>query len=151
MAVESIMTTHITTVDMDDPLKKIGDIFRQARFHHLLVLNDGKLIGIISDRDFLKEISPYVGTLSETTRDRATLDKRAHQIMTRNPVVVSKETPLRTAAQILLERQISCLPVIGPDKEILGIITWKDLLRALMNSQPSSDPTLSAKPSYVDR
>ena len=131
--VESIMTTRLVTVEMDDSLKTIGDIFRQAKFHHLLVLNDGKLIGIISDRDFLKEISPYVGTLSETMRDRATLEKRAHQIMTRYPVVVTQDTPIHIAAQLLLEKRVSCLPVVSPEKDVRGIITWKDLLRAFMD------------------
>ena len=135
MTVESIMTTRLVTVEMDDPLKVIGDIFRQVKFRHLLVLDDGVLVGVISDRDFFKEISPYIGTFSETNRDRATLEKRAHQIMTRYPVVASKETPIRTAAQLLLEKRVSCLPVVGPKKDVLGIITWKDLLQAFLNDE----------------
>lgn len=132
--VESIMSTRVVTVEMDDSLKTIGDIFRDVHFHHLLVVSQGELRGVISDRDFLKGISPYIGTLSETNRDRATLQKPAHQIMTRQPVVVHKETPIRIAAQLLLEKRISCLPVVGPEKEVIGIVTWKDILRAFMEA-----------------
>ena len=79
--VSAIMTSRVVTVEMDDSLQVIQDIFRQVKYHHLVVVDEGKIVGIISDRDFFKAISPFVGTLSETNRDQATLEKRAHQIM----------------------------------------------------------------------
>ena len=89
MSIEAILTKCVVTVDMDDSLYTIRDIFSHVRFHHLLVTEDEKLCGIISDRDLLKAISPYTGSVAEQPRDAATLRKRAHQIMARNPVTIS--------------------------------------------------------------
>lgn len=132
MKVETIMTKNMVTVEMDDTLKRVREIFQQHRFHHLLVLSGQRLMGVISDRDLLKSISPYVGTLSETEHDLATLQKRAHQIMTRKPITVAKDATFQIAAETLLKKNISCLPVTNEDGAIVGILTWRDLMAALV-------------------
>ena len=130
MTVEAVMTQEIFTVRMDDSIGTMREILRAAQFHHLLVVDGRKLVGIVSDRDVLRVISPYLGTLSETTRDVALLDRRVHQIMTRKPITVSRNTSIETAVALLIENGISCLPVTSSDREIEGIVTWRDLLRA---------------------
>ncbi len=128
--VGEIMTTRVVTVEMDDSLEVIRDIFRKVKFHHLLVVDNERLVGVISDRDLLKAISPYVGTMSEMTRDRATLEKRAHQIMSHYPYTIRKYCSLQEATQLILRKGVSCLPVTTPEKYIEGIVTWKDLFKA---------------------
>lgn len=91
------------------------------------------LFGIISDRDLLKAVSPNIGTLSETDRDRATLNKRAHQIMSRNLITVTADTTVEVGARLLLEHRVSCLPVVAADGALEGIVTWRDLLRAYLH------------------
>ncbi len=129
-----IMATRVVTIEMDDSLEVVRDIFKKVRFHHLLVVDNQKLVGIISDRDMLKAVSPFVGTMSETTRDQATLNKRAHQIMSHHPVTVRSSCSLQEAAQLILARGVSCLPVTTMNGEVLGIVTWKDVLRAILDS-----------------
>ena len=129
-----IMTTRVVTIEMDDSLEVVRDIFKKVRFHHLLVVDNEKLVGIISDRDMLKAVSPFVGTMSETTRDRATLNKRAHQIMSHHPVTVRSSCTLQEAAELMLARGVSCLPITTVGGEVLGIVTWKDVLRAILES-----------------
>ncbi len=129
-----IMTIRVVTIEMDDSLEVVRDIFKKVRFHHLLVVDNEKLVGIISDRDMLKAVSPFVGTMSETTRDQATLNKRAHQIMSHHPVTVRSSCSLQEAAQLMLARGVSCLPVTTMNGEVLGIVTWKDVLRAILDS-----------------
>ncbi|MEJ2230553.1 MAG: CBS domain-containing protein [Nitrospirales bacterium] len=131
-SIGEIMTARVVTIEMDDSLEVVRDIFRKVRFHHLLVVDNEKLVGIISDRDVLKAISPYVGTMSETDRDRATLNKRAHQIMAHHPLTVRQSCPLQEAAQLMLIRGVSCLPVTTIDGVIQGIVTWKDVFRAFL-------------------
>jgi acetoin utilization protein AcuB len=137
--VGEIMSGHVVMITMDDTLGKARELFAQFRFHHLLVVQQKRLVGIISDRDLLKAISPYVGTISETDRDHATLNKRVHFLMSRNPVTVRPDTTLAAAAQTLVEKGVSCLPVVGEDGTLEGIITWRDLLKALLSvPTPSS-------------
>lgn len=128
------MTTRVVTIEMDDSLEVVRDIFKKVRFHHLLVVDNNRLVGIISDRDMLKAVSPFVGTMSETTRDRATLNKRAHQIMSHHPVTVRSSCTLQEAAELMLARGVSCLPITTVGGEVLGIVTWKDVLRAILES-----------------
>ena len=131
MTVESIMSRRVVTVEMDDTLDAIRGIFAHVKFHHLLVVEENKLVGVISDRDFLKAVSPFLNTMSEWTRDLATLERRAHGIMSRKPITVTKEATIKKAARLLLEKGVSCLPVTSLDGEIEGIVSWKDILRAL--------------------
>lgn len=129
MSVSSIMTHKVVTVEMDDTLLTIRMIFQHVKFHHLVVVDNRKPVGVISDRDFLKAVSPFLGKNIETTLDLDTLKKRAHQIMTRNPVTVYPETSIESAADLLLEKNISCLPVISSQGDIVGMVTWKDILQ----------------------
>lgn len=82
-SVGNVMTAAVVTVQMDESLEVIQEIFDHARFHHLLVMDGHTLTGIISGRDALKALSPYVGTISETHRDRAIneLIKSCHIIL----------------------------------------------------------------------
>ena len=130
MKVGSIMIKDVFKVRMDDTIGTIREILRHSEFHHLLVIEDHKLVGILSDRDILKNISPFLDTWSESTRDLSILNKRVHQFMTHKPVTVTKETSLEVAANLLLKHHISCLPVVSSSREIEGIVTWRDILRA---------------------
>ncbi len=134
MKVEEIMTRRVVTVEMDDSLATIREIFDNVRFHHILVVSrDGQLRGVISDRDVLKHLSPFLGTPSEQTRDMTLLRKPAHQIMTRKPVTATPQTPVTKAAHIFVHDKISCLPVTDAEGKVLGIITWRDILRTCLN------------------
>ena len=132
MIVSEIMTTKVITIEMDDTLGQIQKIFEKHKFHHLLIVEDGELIGIISDRDVLKEISPHVNTISEDSRARQTLNKKAHQIMSRKPITVEPDTLVDDAASIMLKKNISCLPIVSPSGNIDGILSWKDILKCLL-------------------
>ena len=132
MKLEDIMTTEVVTVGMDDRLETVQELFDQFKFHHLLVVEDNALMGIISDRDLLKAVSPFVATGAERMQDLITLDKRVHLIMTRKPITAEKETTVKEAARQLVENSISCLPILSPEKEVIGIVTLKDILKMLV-------------------
>lgn len=130
MQLSQIMTHNVVTVSMDDTLGHIRELFNTFHFHHVVVAEAGRVTGVISDRDVLKHLSPYVGQISERTLDAQTLKKRAHQIMTRHPVTASAEMSAGDAALLMLNTDISCLPVLDEHGTCVGIVTMKDLLRA---------------------
>src|SRR5271165_1637969 len=116
------MTTRVVTVELDDSLEVVKKIFDSMKFHHLLVIDAGnKLCGVISDRDLLRALSPYVGTLSENARDTATLSKRVHQIMTRKPITLFPEATVMDAVNLFLEHRVSCIPIVDRDFRAVGI------------------------------
>lgn len=125
-----IMTRDVVTVAMDDTLDEIRAIFEQHRFHHLIVTNHGRVVGVISDRDLLKNVSPFLGRpLMERPQDLNTLNRRAHQIMHRALVTGTEDMAVADAATLALDQDVTCLPVVDDRGRLRGIVTWRDLLR----------------------
>ncbi|ABA88591.1 CBS domain pair-containing protein [Syntrophotalea carbinolica DSM 2380] len=135
MRIASIMTKRVVTVQMDDTLRSINAIFCSAKFNHLLVLEDGELVGIISDRDLLKATSPFLGTAAERPQDASRWERKAHQIMTRDLITTHPHASIKDAVELLLRNSISCLPVLTEEGHVEGIVTWKDLIRTYMGLQ----------------
>ena len=131
MNVSQIMTGPAIAIGMDDSLAEVRRLFERHGFHHLLVVERRKLVGVVSDRDLLRNVSPFIEKPAERTQDLATLKRRVHQIMTRELVAVTADTCVEAAAEVMLERHVSCLPVVGDDGHPLGIVTWRDMLRGL--------------------
>lgn len=129
MKISEIMSTHLVTVRPDVELFQIVEVFQRTRFHHLPVVEDGKLRGLISDRDILRSASPFAGTLSERPVDAATLHRKAHQVMSRRLVLAGPDLPVSEACRKLVDNRISCLPVTAEDGALLGIVTSRDVLR----------------------
>lgn len=131
MLVHTIMSRRVVALEMDDSLAEAEALFSAAPFHHALVMDEGHLVGVISDRDIWRALSPYLGSQSENQRDRDTLARRVHQVMSRQVITVTPQASLEAAAALLLEHGISCLPVVEQER-VVGILTWRDLLRALL-------------------
>lgn len=129
MLIQDIMTKRVVTVEMDDKLSVVKEIFENSKFHHLLVIEQGKLFGVISDRDLLKAVSPNIGTLTETYKDAATLNKRVHQIMTRKPITLSLTATVKDAVNLFNTHRISCIPIVDKDFRPVGIVSWRDIMK----------------------
>ncbi|MFL0796783.1 MAG: CBS domain-containing protein [Cellvibrionaceae bacterium] len=134
MKIKNLMSNKLITVKLDDDLAKIKEIFDNSNFHHLLVIENTKLFGVISDRDLLKSISPNVDTIAATEKDLFSLNKRAHQIMTRNPITINEDAAITEAVQLFNSNNISCIPVIDKNQKPVGIISWRDIIRLLFEN-----------------
>jgi len=131
MDIKSLMTRHPVTVSLDDTLGRVRALFQQHRFHHLLVVENGRLLGVVSDRDLLKALSPNLGSLSENARDLASLNKRVHQIMSRNLRVLRDDARVEDAIELFNRERISCIPIVDQNHTAVGILSWRDVMRAL--------------------
>lgn len=127
--IAEVMRRDIVTIGPGASMLEVRLVFETSRFHHLLVVEEGRLAGVISDRDLLKHLSPFIGKLSERSQDRHTLNLRVHQVMTRRLVTAAPEETVDEAARRLLEHGVSCLPVVDARGRAVGILTWKDILR----------------------
>ncbi|WP_042263870.1 MULTISPECIES: CBS domain-containing protein [Paraburkholderia] len=132
MQVEKFMTSRVVTVGFDDTLATVREIFAQASFHHLLVVEEGRLQGVVSDRDLLRAISPFIDSVVESARDLGTLNKRVHQIMSRKPLTLRPESSLSDAVALFLSNKISCIPIVDAEFRPVGIVSWRDVLRYLV-------------------
>jgi CBS domain-containing protein/Flp pilus assembly pilin Flp len=114
MAVRHVMSKTPLTKTPQDDVGELRTLMKESVIRHLLVCSPtGELVGIISDRDIQSRDGGQVG-----------------DIMTRNPITVSPETPVGTVVTIMLARRISCVPVVDEGR-LCGIVTTSDLLMAL--------------------
>ncbi len=132
MAVNDIMTKSLITVNPDTTVKEMQETLNSNNIHHLLVSDQGKLVGIVSDRDILRIISPYLNTRVETEKDLYTLTRTASQLMKKQPITITESTSIRDAARSLIENKVSLLPVVNSDGEAIGVLSWKDVMRYIM-------------------
>ncbi len=132
MTISKLMVRPVVTVHPEDKLEEVRDIFNQSGFHHVLVVERGYLVGVVSDRDLLKALSPKVGTPLEGRADRLTLDKRVHQVMSSRLRVLTEQHRVVDAVQLILDYGVSCVPVVDADDRPVGILTWRDILRELL-------------------
>ena len=133
MSIVNIMAKRVVSVHMDDSLQSLRELFAATGFHHLVVVHDNKLQGIISDRDLMKSVSPFVDTLSERMLDRATLDKRAHQIMTREVITLNPTDSVFAAIELFNTYKISCIPIIDKNKHPVGMVSWRDVMKFMQS------------------
>jgi len=131
MSVKEIMTHRPFTLGMDRTLADIKALFDRRHIHHVLVIEQEKLVGVVSDRDLLKHLSPALGTAAQTTKDLATLNKKAHQIMSRDLKVLYEKDDILDAIRLFNEHSISCLPVVNDKFHPIGIVSWRDVLKTM--------------------
>jgi acetoin utilization protein AcuB len=137
LATADLMTVNPKTVHLETTLREIVQIMKVEGFRHLPVVDDdGRLIGIISDRDVrLAMNSPFV--LHERWQDEALLDTAtAESCMTPNPLAVNPDTPAFQAAKMLATYKFGALPVVSDD-ELVGIISATDFLEWFTDQQPA--------------
>ena len=132
MIVKDIMSVQVNTVTLNHTINDVKRIFDNTDIHHVVVVEEGEIYGILSDRDILKCISPYMDTAAETARDLFPLKKKVHQIMTRNPVTVLTSSSVKDAAKLILDKKLNCLPVIDENNKLTGMLSWKDILRHVL-------------------
>jgi acetoin utilization protein AcuB len=119
MTVASIMICKVVTAETYDSLSTICEIFENVKFHHIFVVNNRNLVGVISDRNLP----------AEKERDAAAMNKKAYEIMSRVAVTVDAKTSIKKAGNLMLENNISYIPVVSPEGVIEGIVTWREIFK----------------------
>lgn len=135
MIVDDIMSTKLVSVTPDDNLWTVKALFEETGFHHLLVIKDQKLAGILSDRDFFKAASPRIDTAAETAKDAETLNQKVQRIMSPEVITLSPGADVYDAINVFNTNKISCIPIIDQQKKPVGIVSWRDILLAVAKTR----------------
>ncbi len=144
MRVEKCMQRRPVTVSPQDTLRGAWQIIRERRVRHLPVMERGRLVGIVTDRD-LRQALPSRAVGVEMHEAHHLAEKvRIWEVMARAVVTISREAPIEEAARLLLKYRIGGLPVLKGET-LVGIITKTDLLRALLSESGSSPRSASRK------
>jgi acetoin utilization protein AcuB len=132
MFVKDWMTERVYTVSPDASVSEASKILREKNIKHLPVLKDGKLKGILSDRD-IKEYIPSKATTLDIYELHYLLAKtRVKEIMKRKVFTTTPDTPVEEAARIMYDQDIGSLPVLDKGR-LVGIISDRDIFRVLVD------------------
>jgi CBS domain-containing protein len=135
--VKERMSKSPATVKPDDPLKDALWKMEHGHFRHLPVIDDdGKLIGMLTDRD-VRLIRPSLAFVNKEDAAVQLWSIVVQQAAVFEPVKVTPETTLKEAAELMLRWQVGGLPVVGEKDKLIGIITYTDLLRELVGHESS--------------
>ena len=129
MKITEIMSSPPITGTLDDFLSEVKEMLAVNNIKHLVIIEEGKLMGVLSERDLLLAISPYVNSNVYTTRDLATLNQRVGQILERHPLYLDDQSELEDAIDMFDKNHISCIPVVDADFVPVGVVTKSDIIR----------------------
>jgi acetoin utilization protein AcuB len=137
LTVNDLMTSIPTSISPETPLRTVIGVMKAEGCRQLPVLDQGKLVGIITDRDIRTVMnSPII--LHGRWQDEALLDKvTAENCMTPDPVTVTPDTPAYRAAEMLSTYKFGALPVVDGDS-VVGIITVTDFLDHIAQEGPTT-------------
>ena len=132
MLVEKRMKRDPVTLSPEDSFRHAMTLIRQKGIRHLPVVEGGRLVGIVTDRD-IRQASPSPATSLEVHELHYLLEKiKIREIMTRKVYTVTPDTPIEEAARLMLQHKIGGLPVLQ-NGGLVGIITETDILAAFVD------------------
>ena len=147
LLVRDWMTENLVTLSPEASVAEALTLCRERRIRHIPILEEGRLVGLVSDRD-LRDASPALG---EPERARTLQEIRVAEVMTREVITVDPQDSIENAAQQMYELKIESLPVVTEgavadggsmvaEEEVLGIVTSSDVMRALVTLAGLPEP-----------
>lgn len=143
VSIDRIMTPDPITIGPDAPLVDARRLLQSHDVNHLPVVEKDKLVGILSASDMLKFV-----LLDDDAKVLKSLSVR--QVMQKNPHVLIPTAGLREAADKLSSGGYHSLPVVGPDRTLIGIVTSSDLIAYLLQHLPVGDGSIRTDSKTVD-
>jgi len=132
MLVQDWMHSDVITIDAHASVIDAVHLLKEKNIRRLPVLKNGKLVGIVTDRD-LKDFTPSKATTLDIYELRYLLSKASvEEAMTPDPITVTPDLPIENVAAIMHDKKISGLPVVNKDKTLAGIITESDVFKLLV-------------------
>lgn len=142
MKVGEIMTKTVHTIRPDQTLKICAETMSKHKANGLVVVDDGKAVGVITKADIFKAILPRYPDIIEDERhmtDLEYIEERANKlyelkvsdIMGTPPITVGSDMPIVKAGSLMILRRIKQVPVIDKNK-LVGVVTLTDIITSLL-------------------
>jgi CBS domain-containing protein len=133
--VSEIMTREVVTLLEEDNLQNVAGGLEHFRFHHIPVIDDRKVVGILSQRDILRATVSGVDTgAAARTREARFLEQTfIRDVMKTDVVTARPDETIKAAAKRMLAHRFAALPVVDGDDNLVGIVTEHDILRTIAN------------------
>jgi acetoin utilization protein AcuB len=135
LRVSDVMTRDVRTLGPNDHLSIADELMKQGRFRHVVIVEDGRVVGVVSRRDIFHGALAWSLGQGKKAFEALLASSRAKDVMASHVVTVDPAATLAEAAVLLREHQIGCLPVVAGE-ELVGILTEGDFL-ALLAAAPA--------------
>jgi len=133
--ISSIMTTELLTVNPEDKLKVVKEIFDENKIHHLPVVKEKNLVGIISSTDVVSFLHGLKSSQMENPINETLLKNHTVEtIMTTGIAKVSPTDKINVALEVFKENLFHAIPVVD-NEELVGIVTTYDIINELSESK----------------
>ena len=142
MKVKELMNTNLIKIDVNQPLRSAFELMKKHKISHLVVTRHGKIDGIVSFRDLLQRLG------KETERKLSDAHIYVSSCYQKHIITIDKDADIREAAKLMMKYKISSL-LVEDNKNIIGIITKTDLLRALKHVEPPVESIMRRNPAYL--
>ena len=123
------MTRAVITVTRQTTMRELGALIEKYDFNSFPVVEAGKTLGIVTKFDFLRAFAFTTGQM--TPQYDELMRRPVGEMMTEAVVHVEPAAPLTRVLQLMVSLKSRSFPVIGPDRQLVGIISREDVIRAL--------------------
>ena len=129
MKVRELMTGGLVCVTPETPVVDARQTMLTKQIRHLLVTEDRRLLGIVTDRDIRLNLPSQATSLSVWEMNYLLSRLTVGEVMTKSVIIIGPDREARDAARLMMEHKIGALPVVDDD-HLIGIVTETDILRA---------------------
>jgi CBS domain-containing protein len=126
--VTQIMMGSPVTLGPEDTLDLANDVISLGRIRHIPVVDAGRLVGLLSERDLMGAAASHVFRLKQKSKSALLKSVLIRDVMKKRVVTVTPETSIKDAAHLMADKKIGCVPVVS-DGAIVGLVTTTDILR----------------------
>lgn len=138
MKIAEVMTKQVHTIGPDQTLKECAEILKKRHVNGLVVVNDGKVTGVITKADIFRAVLPSYSDIIEDERHLASFeyieerahklyDKKVQDLMGTPPIAIESDTPIVKAGSLMILRRVKQLPVVDNGR-LSGIVTLTDII-----------------------
>jgi len=126
--VREIMMGSPVCLKPEDTLDLANDIISLGRIRHIPIIDEGRLVGILSERDLIGATATYIFGLKQKNKSALLKSFAIKDVMKKRVISVGPDTEIRDAASIMQKKKIGCVPVLT-DGAVIGLVTTTDILR----------------------
>ena len=133
MLVKNWMSKDVITVDVNDAMNYAAKLLKENNIRGLPVMKNGKLVGVVTDRDLKRASASDANTLDIHELLFLIEKIKVKEVMTKDPITIPLDYTIEEAASVLLDNKLTGAPVVDNEGELVGVITQTDIFRVLVS------------------
>jgi CBS domain-containing protein len=123
-----IMMGSPVTLKPEDTLDLANNVISLGRIRHIPVLDDGRLVGILTERNLIGAAASRIFGLKQKNKSALLKNVRIKEVMKKRVISAAPDTPIKEIAHLMAEKKIGCVPIVSAGA-LVGLVTNTDILR----------------------